>query len=209
MPNCKICIKHPLRRTLVLSQLYAAYAFYITLFFKNYMNTKQQTEYWLSGPVENIPSLLQPVAHALLQSRDELECALQHFNENLLWVKPADIASVGFHLLHLTGVLDRLFTYAKAEQLNNEQLHHLAEETKEHPEFSLSLLINNYNLQVEKSLQQLSKTNQATLTEERLVGRKKIPSTVNGLLFHAAEHTMRHIGQMIVTIKFVTEKSNA
>ncbi|MEI9810890.1 MAG: hypothetical protein WDO16_25110 [Bacteroidota bacterium] len=42
-------------------------------------------------------------------------------------------------------------------------------------------------------------TDEAILTSVRGVGRAKIPSTVMGLLFHAAEHTMRHTGQLLVT----------
>jgi hypothetical protein len=37
--------------------------------------------------------------------------------------------------------------------------------------------------------------------DERLVGRLKLPSTVVGLLFHAAEHTQRHVGQAATTRK--------
>jgi uncharacterized damage-inducible protein DinB len=35
----------------------------------------------------------------------------------------------------------------------------------------------------------------------RFVGRAKLPSTVLGLLVHAAEHTMRHTGQLLVTVQ--------
>ena len=38
------------------------------------------------------------------------------------------------------------------------------------------------------------------LLAPREVGRAKLPSTVLGLLMHAAEHTMRHTGQLLVTI---------
>ena len=68
------------------------------------------TEYWMSGPVDNIPALLQPVAHALLQANLEINHLMQDFPEEKLWEKPAGVASPGFHLQHLTGVLDRLFT---------------------------------------------------------------------------------------------------
>jgi uncharacterized damage-inducible protein DinB len=35
----------------------------------------------------------------------------------------------------------------------------------------------------------------------RGVGRKRKPSTVAGLLIHCAEHTQRHVGQMVTTVK--------
>jgi uncharacterized damage-inducible protein DinB len=41
----------------------------------------------------------------------------------------------------------------------------------------------------------------ATLGDARTVGRKRLPTTVIGLLTHIAEHTQRHVGQAIVTAK--------
>lgn len=80
-------------------------------------------EQWLRGPVPGVPPLLQPVAHALLQARDEVTTGLHDFDEAWLWKKPGGAASVGFHLQHLSGVLDRLFTYANGQPLSPEQLH--------------------------------------------------------------------------------------
>src|SRR5579884_2421562 len=82
---------------------------------------EQVPEVWLRGPLPDIPSLLQPVAHAILQAQEEVSAEMKDFPEKLLWERPAGVASVGFHLQHLTGVLDRLFTYASGESLNEEQ----------------------------------------------------------------------------------------
>ena len=166
------------------------------------MRINYDTELWLSGAVKNISALLQPVAHALLQSKKEVSELMIGFPADKLWLKPNGVASVGFHLQHLTGVLDRLFTYARAESLSEEQLVYLNNEGKQQ-EISLNSLINNFNKQVDESLKQLSTTNEALLVDYRSVGRKQLPSTVGGLLFHAAEHTMRHVGQLLVTIKFL------
>ena len=76
----------------------------------------------LEVPLQGVPPLLQPVGHALLQAREEVSGIMEGFPEKLLWERPAGAASVGFHLQHLTGVLDRLFTYAKGLPLNPEQL---------------------------------------------------------------------------------------
>jgi hypothetical protein len=43
----------------------------------------------------------------------------------------------------------------------------------------------------------------AALLEERAVGRARLPATVLGLLFHGAEHTTRHVGQLVTTLKMV------
>ncbi len=161
-------------------------------------------EFWLRGAVENIPALLQPVAHALLQARAEINEMMQDFPEKKLWEKPANVASVGFHLQHLTGVLDRLFTYARNEMLKEQQLLYLNNEGKQTNDVTLNILLQNFNRQIDIALKQLSTTDEKILTEHRSVGRKKLPSTVIGLLFHAAEHTMRHTGQLLVTVKILT-----
>jgi uncharacterized damage-inducible protein DinB len=157
-------------------------------------------EYWLRGPVPDVPSLLQPVAHALLQARDEVANLLQDFDDAMLWKQPAGVASVGFHLQHLTGVLDRLFTYAQGQLLSPEQLVYLKAEGKGQ-EISSQELVLAFQQQVEKALSQLRATDAETVTEARKVGRAGLPSTVQGLLFHAAEHTMRHTGQLLVTVR--------
>ena len=158
-------------------------------------------EFWLRGPVTGVPPLLQPVAHAFLQARDEVTNLMQNFNERQLWVKPGGAASVGFHLQHLRGVLDRLFTYAKGELLTPEQLQQLKAEGVERDEITAPQLLKAFQQQVEVALEQLRATDETTLTQARKVGRAGLPSTVLGLLFHAAEHTMRHTGQLLVTVK--------
>lgn len=164
---------------------------------------KNILEVWLRGPLPDVPVLLQPVAHALLQAQEELAEYMHDFPEELLWEKPADVASVGFHLQHLTGVLDRIFTYARGESLTQSQLQALAAEGKENDEINLEKLLESFNNQVGQAMAQLKNTDQQLLTEARCVGRAKIPSTVIGLLFHAAEHTTRHLGQLLVTSKVV------
>src|SRR5438067_404087 len=87
-------------------------------------------EVWLRGPLPDVPALLQPVAHALLQACEEVAAAMEDFSEERLWERPAGVASVGFHLQHLAGVVDRLFTYARGESLNEDQMRALAAEGK-------------------------------------------------------------------------------
>src|SRR6476660_1951960 len=85
-------------------------------------------EVWLRGPLPDVPALLQPVAHALLQAREEVVALMAGFPEQRLWARPAGVASVGFHLQHLAGTLDRLFTYARGESLTEDQTGALARE---------------------------------------------------------------------------------
>ena len=164
-------------------------------------------EVWLRGPLPAMPPLLQPVAHALLQAREEVTAIMHNFPANLLWERPAGVASVGFHLQHLAGVLDRLFTYAKGQALSPEQLAALAVEGK-YPETTISVqdLVQSFNQQVEKVLEQLRLTDEQTLLEPREVGRAHFPSNVLGLLVHAAEHTQRHVGQLLVTVRILSDQ---
>jgi uncharacterized damage-inducible protein DinB len=161
-------------------------------------------EVWLRGPLPEIPPLLQPVAHALLQAREEVAEYMAHFPAEKLAERPLGLASVGFHLRHLTGVLDRTFTYARGEALSETQLAYLAAETQPptHPGAVAELVQAFYN-QVDKALAQLKATPETTLPEWRGVGRAQLPSTVIGLLVHAAEHTTRHVGQLLVTSRLV------
>ena len=169
------------------------------------MTASDNMEVWQRGPVEGIPPLLQPVAHALLQVVEEAERHTEDFPADLLWERPADVASVGFHLLHIRGVVDRLFTYARGESLTAQQLEELSSEKQAPPAEVVQPedLVNDLSQQVEKAIVQLRNTPESTLSDGRAIGRKQIPTTVAGLLFHAAEHSQRHLGQLLVTARIV------
>lgn len=171
------------------------------------MSQTNLPEVWLRGPVAEIPTLLQPVAHALLQAKEEVNELMKDFPEDKLWQKPAGVASVGFHLQHIPGVLDRLFTYAKREQLSPEQLQYLSSEAFQ-PEYNITPgeLVTRLNAQIDTTINNLKELKEDSLTEPRFVGRKQLPSTVLGLIFHSAEHTMRHLGQLSVTVRIMSQQ---
>ena len=156
-----------------------------------------------------MPPLLQPVAHALLQAREELNVALHNFPAEWLNERPGGVASVGFHLQHLAGVLNRLLTYARAEALSESQFSGFNAETPPLPiaPDTAKRLVQRFNEEVDAALQQLRATSETSLTEVRGVGRAQVPSTLLGLLMHAAEHTTRHLGQLLVTAKWVRDAS--
>jgi hypothetical protein len=171
------------------------------------MSTQKLPEVWLRGPLDDVPALLQPVAHALLQAREELNELMADFPEKLLWEKLAGVASPAFHLQHLTGVLNRLFTYAKGEGLSAAQLNYLAAEG-EPGEYEITVvdLIKAFNTEVDNAIDKLKATDETILTEWRGVGRGQLPSTVIGLYTHSAEHTMRHLGQLLVTVRVLKQQ---
>ncbi len=168
------------------------------------MPAPQLLEVWLRGPLPGVPPLLQPVAHALLQAREELNAALADFPAELLNERPGGVASVGFHLQHLAGVLNRLLTYARAEPLTASQFADFDAEIPPLPitPDAVTRLVQRFSQEVDAALQQLSNTNASSLTEVRGVGRAQVPSSLIGLLTHAAEHTTRHLGQLLVTAKW-------
>ena len=163
-------------------------------------------EAWLRGPVGDVPDVLQPIAHALVQAREEARELMQDFPPHLLWERPGGLASVGFHLQHIAGVLERLFTYARGAALSPEQLAVLAVEGQPPATGGgVDDLLAVIDLQVDRALDELRAMQLHTLTDGRVVGRKQLPTTVMGLLFHAAEHTQRHVGQLLVTVRWVSE----
>ena len=169
------------------------------------LKVTEDKEYWLRGPFTGVAPLLQPVAHALLQAREDVNVLLVGFPDALLWERPAGVASPGFHLQHLAGVLDRLFTYAMDQALSPHQLRDLAGEGEPQPgQATVAELLNRFNIQIDKALEQVARTGEAELLLARPVGRARTPSTVLGLLFHAAEHTQRHTGQLLVTVRVLT-----
>src|SRR5262245_6463307 len=163
-----------------------------------------EPEVWLRGPIDAVTPLLQPVAHSLLQCREELERLLGDVVPERLWRAPGGAASVGFHVLHAIGSLDRLFTYARGAALSEAQLQVLQQESEPDRNITAVDLLAAFDAAVERSLDQLRGTDPKTLTDVRHVGRARLPSTVIGLLFHAAEHTQRHVGQAATTAKVIT-----
>jgi uncharacterized damage-inducible protein DinB len=167
-----------------------------------------EPEVWLRGPIEGVPPHLQPVAHSLLQCREELQRLLSGMPADRIW-RSTGAASIGFHVRHAIGSLDRLFTYAHGALLSDAQRQALAQES--HPDVNVTAddLLPALDAAIERALGQLRGTSEATLTERRVVGRAQLPSTVIGLLFHAAEHMQRHAGQAVTTARFVTELEKA
>lgn len=157
-------------------------------------------ERWLSGPVEGVPAPLQPVAHALLQARDDVAAVVGGLSPDAIWARQGASASIGFHAIHLAGATDRLFTYARGEALSDAQRKAAGDEARA-TGLDAAAIVARLDAAVEAALAQLRVTPVETLTAFRGVGRAQAPSTVLGLLFHAAEHASRHAGQVATLAK--------
>lgn len=165
---------------------------------------EQQPEVWLRGPIEGVSPLRMPAAHALLGAAEDVARAASDLTVDELWVRPGGAASVGFHLRHVAGSIDRLLTYARGAALTDAQRAFLASEGEPgHPPASADALVRLCCETIRAAVDFVRDTRDETLWEARGVGRAQLPSTVGGLLFHVAEHTQRHTGQIITTAKIV------
>lgn len=162
------------------------------------------TEFWLRGPLPDVDPYLMPAAHALMQSSQDLERAAGDLDTDTLWARPGGAASVGFHLRHVAGSIDRLLTYARGEALSPGQLAALKQDgVPGTPPTDAATLVREAQRAIGTALDVLRATPRDTLLEPRAVGRAKLPTTVLGLLVHIAEHTQRHTGQVITTAKIL------
>jgi uncharacterized damage-inducible protein DinB len=165
-------------------------------------------EVWLRGPVAGIIPDLQPVAHALLQAREDVERLTEGIDTDMLWTAPGQAASIGFHLRHMAGALDRLMSYARGEALSDAQREALDAEKLCTPDVRVEMLLTTLYGTIDRALSQLRSTAREELERERAVGRAGHPSTVRGLLHHAGEHTARHAGQISTTVRVLKAPAN-
>jgi hypothetical protein len=158
-------------------------------------------EVWLRGPIDGIQPLLQPAAHALVQAGEDVVPLVQGLAPAQLWARPGGAASIGFHLAHLPGSVDRLLTYSRGASLSAEQLAALAAERTVHEDRpELARLLSVFTSGLDAAIAYLRTLSPESLLVPREVGRKRLPSTTLGLIFHAAEHSSRHAGQIVTLV---------
>lgn len=167
-----------------------------------------QTEWWQRGPVDNVPDVLQPVAHILLQVRESVHELTEGLTDAQWNARPADVASAAFHVRHMTGVVDRLFTYARGEPLREEQFAALRLEGAALQVDDAPSALQALDARIESAVAELRTIDPAMLGDWRGVGRAQLPSTVVGCLVHGAEHAMRHVGALSVTVRVVRALSS-
>jgi uncharacterized damage-inducible protein DinB len=161
------------------------------------------TEWWQRGPIDGILVVLQPVAHILLQVRESVGELVGDLTQVEWNARPAGVASAAFHVRHITGVIDRLFTYARGGALSTEQFAALRSEGEELGAGEVAAALEALSARVAAAVAELRTIDVATLGDFRGVGRAQLPSTVIGCLVHGAEHAMRHVGQLSVTVRIV------
>lgn len=155
----------------------------------------------MRGPIEGVSPLAAPVLYSFQQAREDLARYTEGLTPVQIWATPHGLGSLGFHLRHIAGSTDRLMTYLQGRQLSQTQMETLRREHEAGADREELLAgIEAAFRQAETVVRALDP---ATLTEPREIGRKRLPSTVIGLLTHIAEHTQRHVGQAISAAKLV------
>jgi hypothetical protein len=164
-------------------------------------------EPWLRGPIAGMPAMVMPAAHALMQAAEDVPMAAEGLTTAQLWALPGGAAAVGFHLRHLAGSIDRLLTYARGEMLTDAQMTELDAEPYDDGR-SADDLTRGALAAIERAIDVMRDTPPGIYLETRGVGRRRLPTTVLGLLVHIAEHTQRHVGAIIATAKVVRVMSD-
>ena len=161
-----------------------------------------QPEPWLRGTLTEVPAVQRAVIHALQAAEEDLAKWCSGLTNEEIQQRPAGLASVAFHLRHIPGSVDRLLTYAEGGELSPEQLQYLKSEAS--PDITLREALDTLAEAMQAATERVKKFRAAQLEEPRYVGRKRVTTSVAGLLVHVADHTQRHVGQAITTSKIVT-----
>jgi len=161
-------------------------------------------EPWLRGTHGDVPAVARAVLHAFDLAFDDLTKWTDGLTDLEIHTLPLELAPVAFHLRHIARSVDRLLTYAEGGQLSTEQLTKLkAEEVgPQHDEReTLAALLDEVKTSFAIASERVRALSMADPNTFRGVGRKQLPTSVGGALVHVADHTMRHVGQVVTTAK--------
>jgi uncharacterized damage-inducible protein DinB len=156
-------------------------------------------EPWLRGPLAGVPALIAPSLYGFRAAQEDLAKHTEGLTAEQIWARPYGLGSVGFHLRHIAGSVDRLTAYLQGEQLSEAQMEFLRREDE--PGATREELLAETDAAFRRVESFARSIDPARLAEPRQVGRKRLPTTVIGLLTHIAEHTQRHVGQAISAAK--------
>jgi DinB superfamily len=146
-----------------------------------------------------VDPMLAPLLYSFQQAREDLASFTEGMMPDQLWSRPFGLNPVGREIRHIGGSVDRLTTYLEGKQLSDIQLHELSSEFD--PGAPREELLRELDRRLARAEEVVRSLDPKALTEARAVGRKRLPTTVIGLIVHIAEHTQRHVGQAINTAK--------
>ena len=166
------------------------------------MNREPLPEPWLRGRIENVDPLIAPVLYAFQQAREDLSHYTEAMSTAQLWARPHGFGSAGFHIRHIAGSAERLMSYLEERPLTPAQL--AALEHEHDAGMARDQLLTELDRALRNAEAIVRRIDPSTLAAPRFVGRKRLPTTVIGLLTHIAEHTQRHVGQAISAAKWAS-----
>jgi uncharacterized damage-inducible protein DinB len=153
----------------------------------------------MRGPIPGVDAFIAPLFYSFQMAREDLARYTEDLTTEQIWLTPHGFGSVGFHLRHIAGSVDRLMTYVTGGQLSDAQMAALKSEKE--PGATREMLLAEIDAEFAKAEATARGLDPARLADPRGVGRKQLPTTVIGLLVHIAEHTQRHVGQAISAAK--------
>ena len=158
----------------------------------------------MRGTHGELDPVRRAVVHALELAEEDVARWCGELSDAEMFARPGGLAPVAFHLRHMARSLDRLLTYAEGKALSEVQLAALA--TEMHAGTAAEVLVE-FRVGLQSAKERVRAVVPESFSEARGVGRKRLPSTVAGLLIHCAEHTSRHVGQAVTTAKLVRATS--
>lgn len=171
------------------------------------MSTTNTVEAWMAGPIEGVPPMLMPAAHALTQARNELHDVVTDLTPEQIWQRPGGVAAIGYHLQHLAGATNRLLAYAHGRALTAEELAAIKlEGVPGEPAAGAAELLGPIDAAIDSVLATIRNADEDELLEFRGIGRAQLPSNLLGVLSHIGEHAARHTGQVTTTAIIVRKK---
>jgi hypothetical protein len=159
------------------------------------------TEPWLRGTLSELPVVQRAVLHSLQMAQEDTAKWCGGLDDRELHARPLDLPSVAFQLRHIARSLDRFCCYAEGIALSAEQLAALAGEMDAGG--TGDSIFRELEASIETTRKRLPEIIRQPLDLAVSIGRKRLPTTLAGLLIHAAEHTQRHVGQAITTAKVI------
>ena len=160
-----------------------------------------QVEPWLRGTHATLPPVQRAVVHALELAQEDGVRWAGGLSDSEIEALPYGLPSVAFQMRHIGRSLDRLLTYADGRVLSAAQLHLLR--TADESDTAASRTIAEYVQALTHARDKVLRFHPKQMSEARTVGRAHLPTTVGGLLIHSAEHSQRHVGQLVTTAKIV------
>ncbi len=162
------------------------------------------TEPWLRGTHTDVPGAGRAVLHALELALDDLTKWTAGLTDAEVNSQPLGLTPIAFHLRHIARATDRILAYAEGKQLSPEQLAALkAEQGGEGKQEPLSELLAEVEVSFTDADERIRVLATADLDTPRFVGRKQLPTSIGGALIHVADHTQRHVGQVVTTAKVI------